>query len=78
MLASMMLVGPLSLFAVPPAIDAVRKWMAPEQADVSDTSQQQRVFTSEEFRKTLDEWEECWNNDCPNHQTPFRTHGGKI
>ena len=39
---------------------------------------QQLVFTSENLRLILDEWERIWFLDMPNHQTPYRTHGGII
>ena len=39
---------------------------------------QQLMFTSENFRLLLDEWERIWMLDQPDHQTPFRTHGGLI
>jgi hypothetical protein len=39
---------------------------------------QQLIFTSEDFRLFLDEWERIWLLDQPSHMTPFRTHGGII
>jgi len=39
---------------------------------------QQLIFTSENFRLILDEWERFWFLDQPDHQTPYRTHGGLI
>ena len=38
----------------------------------------QLIFTSEDFRNILLEWERIWFLDMPDHQTPFRTHGGVI
>ena len=38
----------------------------------------QLIFTSEDFRLFLDEWERAWMLDMPSHLTPFRTHGGVI
>ena len=39
---------------------------------------QQLIFTSENLRLFLDEWERLWMLDQPDHQTPYRTHGGLI
>jgi hypothetical protein len=39
---------------------------------------QQLIFTSEDFRLILDEWERFWMLDQPAHTTPYRTHGGII
>jgi len=39
---------------------------------------QQLIFTSENFRLILDEWERLWMLDQPDHMTPYRTHGGLI
>ena len=39
---------------------------------------QQLVYTSENLRLLHDEWERFWLLDQPDHQTPFRTHGGVI
>jgi hypothetical protein len=34
------------------------------------------IFTSENFRAILDEWERIWFLDMPDHMTPRRVHGG--
>jgi len=39
---------------------------------------QELLFTSEDLRLLLDEWERFWFLDQPSHLTPFRTHGGVI
>jgi hypothetical protein len=39
---------------------------------------QQLIFTSENLREFLDEWERIWFLDQPSHMQPFRTHGGII
>jgi hypothetical protein len=39
---------------------------------------QQLIFTSEDLRQFLDEWERIWFLDQPSHLTPIRTHGGII
>lgn len=39
---------------------------------------QQLIFTSENLRLIMDEWERTWLLDMPDHCTPYRTHGGVI
>ncbi len=39
---------------------------------------QELIFTSEDLRCFLDEWERMWFLDQPSHMKPFRTHGGII
>jgi hypothetical protein len=36
------------------------------------------LFTSEDLRAILDEWERIWFLDMPSHMTPRRVHGGVI
>jgi hypothetical protein len=36
------------------------------------------IFTSENFRAILDEWERIWFLDMPDHMTPRRVHGGVM
>lgn len=36
------------------------------------------MYTSENLRLFLDEWERTWFLDQPDHETPYRTHGGVI
>lgn len=36
------------------------------------------LFTSEDFRNILLEWERIWFLDQPSHMTPQRVHGGVI
>ncbi len=38
----------------------------------------QLIFTSENLRLILDEWERIWFLDQPDHMSPYRTHGGII
>ena len=38
----------------------------------------QLLYTSENLRMLLDEWERFWFLEQPDHMTPFRTHGGII
>ncbi|MEM0925217.1 MAG: hypothetical protein AAGJ83_04195 [Planctomycetota bacterium] len=37
---------------------------------------QQLLYTSEDLRSLVDEWERFWFLDSPSHLTPIRTHGG--
>ena len=39
---------------------------------------QQLIYTSENLRLMLDDWERIWFLDQPDHMSPFRTHGGII
>lgn len=39
---------------------------------------QQLIFTSENLRLILEEWQRIWFLDQPSHLTPYRTHGGLI
>ena len=38
----------------------------------------QLIYTSENLRMMLDEWERAWFLDQPDHMTPFRTDGSII
>lgn len=38
----------------------------------------QLIYTSEDLRNMRMEWQRFWFLDQPDHQTPFRTHGGVI
>ena len=39
---------------------------------------QQLLYTSEDLRSVVDEWERFWFLDSPSHMTPIRTHGGVM
>jgi len=39
---------------------------------------EQLLFTSEDLRAALSEWERFWFLDSPSHLTPVRTHGGIL
>jgi hypothetical protein len=39
---------------------------------------EQLIFTSENLRMFIEDWERFWFMDQPDHMTPFRTHGGVI
>jgi hypothetical protein len=39
---------------------------------------QQLIYTSENLRMLLEEWERLWMLDQPSHLSPHRTHGGII
>ena len=36
------------------------------------------IWTSENLRNFADEWQRFWFLDQPDHETPWRTHGGII
>ncbi len=38
----------------------------------------QLIYTSENLRHLLEEWERFWFLDQPDQLTPYRTHGGII
>lgn len=39
---------------------------------------QQLIYTSENLRALVQEWERIWFLDQPDHMTPYRVHGGVI
>ncbi len=39
---------------------------------------QELIFTSENLRLIMDEWERIWFLDMPDHEAPYRTHGGIL
>lgn len=39
---------------------------------------QQLIYTSEDLRNFVEEWERIWFLDQPGHLTPYNTHGGII
>jgi hypothetical protein len=39
---------------------------------------EQLIYTSENQRAILQEWERFWFLDQPDHMTPYRVHGGVI
>jgi hypothetical protein len=38
----------------------------------------QLLYTSEDLRQALDEWERIWFLDMPSHMVPYRTDGGIL
>ncbi len=38
----------------------------------------QLIYTSEDLRNFIEEWERFWFIDQPGHLTPYNTHGGII
>ena len=38
----------------------------------------QLIYTSENLRHFMEEWERFWFLDQPDHLTPYKTHGGII
>ncbi len=39
---------------------------------------EQLIYTSENLRALVQEWERIWFLDQPDHMTPYRVHGGVI
>ncbi len=39
---------------------------------------EQLIYTSENLRALVDEWERFWLLDQPSHLSPYRVHGGVI
>lgn len=39
---------------------------------------QQLLYTSEDLRSLLDDWERIWFLDQPSHLKPYRVHGGVL
>ena len=39
---------------------------------------EQLIYTSENLRAMIQEWERFWFLDQPDHMSPYRTHGGVI
>jgi hypothetical protein len=42
------------------------------------TRAQELIFSSEDMRMILEEWQRIWFLDQPSHLSPYRTHGGLI
>jgi hypothetical protein len=42
------------------------------------TRTRQLIYTSEDERQILQEWERIWFLDMPSHLSPHRVHGGVI
>lgn len=42
------------------------------------TRVQELIYTSENLRLLLEEWQRIWFLDQPSHLSPYRTHGGII
>jgi hypothetical protein len=39
---------------------------------------EQLIYTSEDLRAFIEQWERIWFLDHPDHMTPKRVHGGVI
>ncbi len=39
---------------------------------------EQLLYTSEDLRALIEQWERAWFVDQPDHMTPRRVHGGVI
>jgi 4-amino-4-deoxy-L-arabinose transferase-like glycosyltransferase len=71
LLATALLVGPISSWLGPWVVGLVREWRAEQR-------QQQLIFTEQDIRKLVEEWERLWNPPQPDKPLPRRTHGGVI
>jgi hypothetical protein len=50
----------------------------PMYSAIPERRAEQLVYTSENLRLLLQEWERFWMVDQPDHMTPYRVHGGVI
>ena len=50
----------------------------PIYSGIPERRARQLLFTSENLRMLMEEWERFWFLDQPSHMTPHRTHGGII
>ena len=50
----------------------------PIYSAIPERRAEQLVYTSENLRLLLQEWERFWMVDQPDHMTPYRVHGGVI
>ncbi len=69
-----LLITALLLLALSPSVGCI----LPAFSGDRQRRTQQLIFTSDNMRMFLDEWERFWFLDQPSHLTPYRTHGGII
>jgi hypothetical protein len=50
----------------------------PIYSAIPERRAEQLIYTSENLRLMLQEWERIWFTDQPDHMTPYRVHGGVI
>lgn len=50
----------------------------PAYSAIPQRRAEQLIYTSENLRAMVQEWERFWFLDQPDHMTPFRVHGGVI
>ena len=50
----------------------------PIYSAIKERRAEQLIYTSENLRLMLQEWERIWFTDQPDHMTPYRVHGGVI
>ncbi len=50
----------------------------PAYSAIPQRRAEQLIYTSENLRTLVQEWERFWFLDQPDHMTPFRVHGGVI
>lgn len=52
--------------------------IVPIWSALPDERVRQLLYTSENYRHIPEIWERIWFLDQPDHETPYRTHGGII
>jgi hypothetical protein len=57
--------------------DVLRFWIRPMPRERDAIPWEKRIFTPEEMRQLLDEWERSWFSD-EGEERPFRSHHGVI
>jgi hypothetical protein len=60
------------------AISATSGCVLPIYSSDQSVRTQELIFTSENLRLILEEWQRIWFLDQPSHLSPYRTHGGII
>lgn len=60
--------------ALVPAVGCV----IPAYSALPQRRAEQLIYTSENLRALVQEWERFWFMDQPDHMTPWRVHGGVI
>ena len=52
--------------------------LVPTYSPIPARRTRQLIFSAEDLRVMSDTWERIWFRDMPDHETPFRVHGGII
>ena len=50
----------------------------PIYSGIPERRARQLLFTSENMRMLMEEWERFWFLDQPSNMSPYRTHGGIL